>query len=258
MARHPWLDPGPFLFDGGRVGVLLIHGFSGAPTEMRGLGEYLAARGYTVSAPLLPGHGTDIEDLAGRKWPEWADAVDAAFTELADRCHQVFMAGLSLGTLLTINLAVDRPVAGIVLISPAIFLANPLARLTWIGNLIPLKIRRRSAGSDLVDPEADSRAWCYEEIPASTAYQVALLSKRARSLLPRITAPTLVVMSTKDSELKYKSGPHVIETISSADKQLISLHNSGHNILIDVERETVWEATASFASRISTGIQTSS
>jgi carboxylesterase len=257
MARHPWLDPGPFYFEGGRVGVLVVHGFTGAPTEMRGLGEYLAERGYTVSGPLLPGHGTEIEDLAGRKWPEWAAAVEAAFSELAERCDHVFVAGMSLGSLLTANLAAERPVAGIVLISPAIFLANPLARLTWITNLVPFTVRQDGAGTDLVDPEADKRAWCYEAIPGRAAHQVALLSKRVIQLLPRITAPALVVMSSRDSQLKYESGPYVIEKIASTDKKLIPLHNSGHNILVDAEREFVWEATAEFIARVAAGEQAS-
>ena len=250
MARHPWLDPKPFFFEGGRVGVLLLHGFTGAPTEMRGLGEYLAARGYTVSGPLLPGHGTEIEDLAGRKWPEWAAAAEAAYRELTDRCDQVFVAGMSLGSLLTANLAAEHPVTGIVLISPAIFLANPLARFTWLANLIPFTVRQDDAGTDLVDPEADKRAWCYEAIPGRAAHQVTLLNKRVIKLLPHVTAPALVVMSTRDASLKYESGPYVIEQIASADKELLSLYHSGHNILVDAERESVWKATAEFIARV--------
>jgi carboxylesterase len=255
MARHPWLDPGPFFFEGGRVGALLLHGFTGAPTEMRGLGEYLASKGHTVSGPLLPGHGTEIEDLAGRKWPEWTAAADTAFAELADRCDQVFVAGMSLGSLLAVNLAAERPVAGIILISPAMFLANPLARFTWVTSLVPLTVRQDDAGTDLVDPEADKRAWCYEAIPGRAAHQVTLLNKRVLTLLPRITCPALVVMSTRDAQLKYESGPYVIEKIASADKQLITLHNSGHNILVDGERESVWEATAEFIGRLAAGAQ---
>jgi carboxylesterase len=253
MARHPWLDPKPFFFEGGRVGALLLHGFTGAPTEMRGLGEYLAARGYTVSGPLLPGHGTEVADLAGRKWPEWAAAVQTAHAELADRCDQVFVAGISLGSLLTVNLAAEHPVAGIILISPAVFLANPLARFTWVTNLIPFTVRQDDAGTDLVDPEADKRAWCYEAIPGRAAHQVTLLNKRVLKLLPRLAAPALVVMSTRDAQLKYESGPYVIEKIASTDKKLIPLHNSGHNILVDAEREAVWEATAEFIARVAAG-----
>ena len=251
MAQHPWLDPGPFFFKGDRVGVLLIHGFTGAATEMRGLGEYLSSKGHTVSGLLLPGHGTSVNDLAGRKWTEWALAAKSAYDDLTTRCDQIFVAGISLGSLLTINLAADYPVAGIVLISPAIFIANPLARITWIANLFPITIPQDSAGSDLVDPEADKRAWCYEAIPGRAAHQVTLLNKRARRRLPELTVPTLVLMSTGDGQLRFESGPYVIEQIGSMDKELITLHKSGHNILVDAERELVWERTAEFVARIS-------
>jgi carboxylesterase len=266
MPRHPWLDPTEFFFEGGPVGALLIHGFSGAPTEMRPLGEYLAENGYTVSGPLLPGHGTTVDDLAGRKWPEWAAAVKEAYRELAGpaeglggsgRCGRVFVVGLSLGTLLALDLAAgqsaDRPVDGLVLVSPGIFIANPLIHLTGILQWLDLRISQESAGSDLVDPEADKRAWCYEELPARGAHQVNLLRRRVMRLLPSITAPTLVVMSRGDASLKFESGPYVIEHIASEDKDLVTLHNSGHNVLVDAERESVFERTAAFIARLSKG-----
>ena len=250
MARHPWLDPTAFFIEGGRVGALLIHGFTGAPTEMRGLGDYLAARGYTVSGPLLPGHGTTVEDLAGRKWTEWAAAVRVAYDELRTHCDQLFVAGMSLGTLLTLNLVAEQPAAGIVLVSPAIFFSNPLAKISWIANLVPLNVPQDTAGSDLVDPEADKRAWCYEVIPGRAAHQVTLLNRRVRRLLPSVTVPALVVMSRGDSQLKYESGPYVIDTIGSMDNELLTLDNSGHNVMVDAERERVWERTTGFMSRI--------
>jgi len=246
MARHPWLNTDPFFFPGGRTGALLIHGFTGAPTEMRPLGEYLADKGYTVSGPLLPGHGTSVQDLAGRKWPEWAAAVETAYKELVSRCDQVFVAGLSLGSLLTINLAAEYPISGIVLFSPAIFFANPLMRLSWIANWLPITIPQASPDPDLVDPEADKRIWFYEAVPGRAAHQVNLLNRRVRRLLPTITAPTLVVMSKRDGSLKFESGPYVIQQIASTDKELVTLHNSGHNLLADGEREFVWRRTAEF------------
>jgi esterase/lipase len=125
--------------------------------------------------------------------------------------------------------------------------------MSWIANLVPVNVPQNSAGSDLVDSEADNRAWCYEVIPGRAAHQLALLSKRARRLLPTIAIPVLVVMSTRDGQLKYESGPYVIDHIGSADKELLTLNNSGHNILVDAERELVWERTAEFIARISAG-----
>lgn len=246
MAQHPWLDPKPFSFEGGSVGALLIHGFTGAPTEMRPLGEVLAAEGYTVNGPLLPGHGTTPQDLADRKWHEWATAVETAYTELAASCDQVFAVGLSLGTLLALNLAADQAVSGLVLVSPAIFFANPMMRFSWLANWFPINARQESLALDMIDPEADGRTWCYEIIPGRAAHQVNLLNRRVRKLLPSIHAPTLAVMSRGDKSLKFESGPHVIKHIASDDKALVTLHNSGHNIMVDAERENVYQMVAEF------------
>ncbi len=254
MAQHPWLDPNPFFFPGGRAGVLLIHGFTGAPTEMRPMGKYLASSGHTVSGPLLPGHRTTVADLAGRKWREWSAAVEIAYEELADRCDSICVVGLSLGSLLAIDLAANRarnrPPAALVLISPAIFVANPLMHLSWIARWIPLTIQQESAGADLVDPEADKRVWCYDAIPGRAIHQVNLLCRRVRGLLPAITAPTLVVMSRLDEALRFESGPFVMERISSADKEMVTLYHSGHNVLVDRERKMVWEKTAGFIGKL--------
>ncbi len=255
MTQHSWLDPSPFFFAGGPVGVLLIHGFTGAPTEMRPLGEFLAAQNHTVSGLLLPGHGTSVEDLAGRTWPEWVAAVEQTYRELAGRCKQVFVAGLSLGSLLTLNLAAAHPVDGIALYSPAIFFADRLMSLSWIATIIPLTIRTKDLDADLVDPAAGGRIWCYDAIPGRAAHQVNLFNKRVRKLLPSITAPALVVMSTGDNSIRYKSGPHVIQQIGSSDKELVTLHDSGHNILCDGERELVWQQTAAFIARLAAGEQ---
>ncbi len=250
MARHPWLDPTSFYIEGGSVGALLIHGFTGAPVEMRGLGDFLAAQGYTVSGPLLPGHGTTVEDLSGRRWTEWAAAVKDAYDELSSRCDQLFVAGMSLGTLLTLNLVAEYTAAGIALFSPAIFFSNPLIKISWIANLLPITVPQDSAGSDLVDPEADKRCWCYETIPGRAAHQVNLLNRRVRRILPSVTVPVLVVMSRGDAQLKYESGPYVVDHIGSQDKTLLTLENSGHNIMVDAERERVWARTADFMARL--------
>jgi carboxylesterase len=64
------LIPGaePFSAAGGPAGVLVLHGFTGNPQSMRGLAEAFAATGFTVELPLLPGHGTKVEDMIPTRW----------------------------------------------------------------------------------------------------------------------------------------------------------------------------------------------
>src|SRR4051812_24350152 len=112
--RRPAVDVAPFRFDGAgpagvrRRGVLLVHGFAGTPFEMRGLGEALAARGFTVSAPNLAGHGPDAANLKATSWTDWYAGVERAFDELSASCDAVAVCGLSLGGLLTLELARRR------------------------------------------------------------------------------------------------------------------------------------------------------
>ena len=110
MPPWPHLDPGPFHLDAGDgdVGALLLHGFSGAPTEVRGLGEHLAARGVVVSAPLLPGHGVDHHHLERSNRRAWRQAAHEALQALQARCTRVVVVGQSMGGLLALELAARR------------------------------------------------------------------------------------------------------------------------------------------------------
>ncbi len=109
MTRHSHLDPSPFFLEGGSIGVLLIHGFTGSPPEMRLVGDYLHQRGFTVSGPLLPGHGTTVEDMNRCQWTDWTNHVEKALADLQARCETVFVGGLSMGSLLTLYLAAHHP-----------------------------------------------------------------------------------------------------------------------------------------------------
>ncbi len=95
----------PFRHEGGEVGVLLCHGFTGSPQSLRPWAEHLAERGLTVSLPLLPGHGTRWEDMQVTGWQDWYAEVDRELRALRERCAQVFVAGLSMGGALALRLA---------------------------------------------------------------------------------------------------------------------------------------------------------
>ena len=111
----------PFRHEGGEVGVLLCHGFTGSPQSLRPWAEYLAEHGLTVSLPLLPGHGTRWEDLQITGWQDWYAEVDRELRALRERCAQVFVFGLSMGGALALRLAAKHgdAVSGVVVVNPA-------------------------------------------------------------------------------------------------------------------------------------------
>src|SRR3954454_17729738 len=107
--------------EGGPVGALVIHGFTGTPVTVRPLADAFVAAGFTVSMPRLPGHGTTIEDMATTGWAEWSAEAERAYQELAGRTDRVIIAGLSMGGTLTAWLAANHPeITGIVLINAAV------------------------------------------------------------------------------------------------------------------------------------------
>ena len=130
MVEEIWPDAQPFSFEGGKTGVLVVHGFTGCTQSMRPLGEGLAAAGFTVIGPRLPGHGTSVEDLAARTWQEWTSEAERAFEGLLDRCDKVFVTGLSMGGGITLYLGEkhEDKVAGLMPINATVTrMTNPMA-----------------------------------------------------------------------------------------------------------------------------------
>jgi carboxylesterase len=245
------LDPSAFFLEGGETGVLLVHGFGGSPAEMRLVGDYLHSRGLTVSAPLLPGHGTTLEDLNRRSWREWVDHVEAELACLQGRCVPVFVAGLSMGTLLSVCLAAHHPeIPGVVLYAPAAKVDHPLIYLTPVLKYL-WPVWRKSGDGRPRDPNAKALTWTYEAYAVRAAHQVLKLTFRARRLLPQVVCPALLFHAARDKHIDEKGARYAYEQIGSTDKELIVLRGSGHALTVDVEWEAVAQKTYAFFERLS-------
>lgn len=250
MSRQPHLDPHGFLLPGGPLGVLLIHGFTGAPTEMRLLGEYLNARGMTVAAPLLPGHGTSVQEMNRCRWREWTDCVEQALASLRSRCSLVFVGGLSMGSLLTLYLAAQHPdLPGAMVYAPALKIAD---RRLALSHVMKYFIRSIPKGDtyyqDFTSPTAVEHIWSYEANPVAAGAQLDSLRRAVQRMLPQITCPLFIVHSTLDPTIRMDSAEAIRDGVSTppADVTLLTLHNSGHNLLVDSEWEHVAEQTTRF------------
>ena len=245
MAEQADLDPSPFFLKGGPVGALLIHGFTGSPPEMRLVGDYLHQSGLTVSGPLLPGHGTRLDDLGQRQWTEWTGHVEEALTELGARCETVFVGGLSMGALLALYLAAHHPdLPGAIAYAPATIPADRRASLAPVLKYLMRQIPKGE--SDLHDPEAESRLWSYDAWPAAGVHQLVKLTREVKRLLPRVTCPLLIIYSSADQTIHPDSAPYTYQNVGSLDKELVTLHASGHVVTVDAEWETVAEQTYQF------------
>ena len=242
MPQQAHIDPSAFEADSGPVGILLIHGYTGSAAETRGMGVYLAERDFTVRCPLLSGHGTHPEDLTRISWQAWAGQVESALHDLQGRCETVFVGGLSLGSLLTLWLGAQHPeIAGLIPMAPAIRvqqrlmpLSLPLRYLFKYNPLGPI------GDDDLGDPRAAERSWCYDETPMWGAGEVYLLQRKVLRALPQIRQPILIFQGRRDAHLHPLAAQELYDAVASTDRTLVWLENSGHNLLIDGERDSVW------------------
>lgn len=245
MPQPRNLDPSAWKADGGPVGVVLIHGFTGSVAETRPMGEYLAARGLTVRCPLLPGHGTTALDLTRIRWADWAGEVEAALSAVQARCPVVYCGGLSLGSLLALWLGAGHPeLAGLIVMAPAVKVRDRRMPLTLgLRYLIKYNPSGGMGDADAGDPRLTDRIWSYDETPLWGAAEVYLLQRRVRRALGRVHQPVLIVQGRRDATLEPDAAQVVYDGVSSADRELVWLENSGHNILADGEREQLWART---------------
>ncbi|BBE31083.1 hypothetical protein OSSY52_12240 [Tepiditoga spiralis] len=120
----------PSFFEGGEEAVLLIHGYTGTPHDMRYLGHMLHKAGFTVSIPRLPGHGTNSIDFQNSNWKDWLRKVTDEYIDLKYKYKEVYISGLSMGGVLTLILASKFKPKKIALAAPAIEAKNKKIKIT--------------------------------------------------------------------------------------------------------------------------------
>ncbi len=234
----------PFSAEGGPTGVLVLHGFTGNPQSMRPLAERLAAAGHTVDLPLLPGHGTTVEDMALTRWDDWSGAVEAAYQSLAARCQSVAVTGLSMGGALTCWLAADHPeIAGIALVNPIVVapgeeLRGPIRDLLAAGETYV-----DGVGSDLAMEGAVESS--YDRTPLACVLSlfegVDALGKR----LGDIRCPVLLLTSRQDHVVSADSG-ELLERAVGGPIERVWLERSYHVATLDWDAPVVEERVVAF------------
>ncbi|MFT3877246.1 MAG: alpha/beta fold hydrolase [Propioniciclava sp.] len=232
-----------FHADGGSVGVLLSHGFTGSPAAMREWAERLHAAGYTVAVPRLPGHATAWQEMNVTAWTDWYDCVDAEYRTLSQRCERVFVAGLSMGGSLALRLAEQHPdVAGLMLVNPALGAVDPIARLSGLLKYVVPAVK--SVGNDIKRPGVDEGA--YEMTPVAGVHQLFKLWADVRSCLDLITCPIILFRSSIDHVVPGSSSDAIVRLVSSLSITEVVLENSYHVATLDYDKETIFARSLEF------------
>ena len=237
----------PYSYPGGKIGCLVVHGFTGTPGEVRWVGQALAEAGCTVYGIRLAGHGTTVKDMNRVTWREWYLDVLAGYHVIRNLCDTVLLYGMSMGGALTMALTSRHPVDGVVGLSAMYQLPlkppsfSDAARLAFIEQLKAEQTRR---GEEPIGHPT------YQGNPLPAVIQLYQLLRFSRSQLHEISAPTLLIHSKTDDVIPYRQMEMYYNAIGSTDKQTLSLERSTHLIGEDVEREIVFASCVDFARRV--------
>ena len=236
---------------------MLVHGFSATAAEMQPLGDALGAAGHAVHGVELPGHGTRPADLEQVGRAEWLAAVLSAVDAMAQPGRRVAVVGMSMGALLALRAAVERPdaVGALVLCGPALALRNPLVALVpWIARVPGVRRRwplvPRGGVRGISDPAARAASPTYDGVPWRAVAELLALKRAGWSALPRVRQPTLVLHGRLDRSVPLRVIGHVRRRIGTPWLEAHVLDRSWHVVTMDVERMRVAALVCDFLRRL--------
>jgi len=234
----------PMTHEGGGSGALVLHGFTGNPQSMRPLAQALADSGFTVSLPLLPGHGTAVEDMIPTRWSDYASAAEAAYADIASRCEEVAIVALSMGGTLACLLAENHSeIRGLALVNP--FVDPPaesyrdlLRQLIDTGHeLAP------GVGSDIA--KEGSAELAYPQSPLRAALSLFEGIDGVNERLGEISCPVLLFSSRADHVVPSSSGD-VLAAAASGPVERVWLERSYHVATLDHDAPEIEALTVAF------------
>ena len=232
--------------------MLVLHGFTGSPVSMRPLAEALAAAGFAVEMPRLPGHGTSVEDMVETGWDDWLTEAERCLGVLQARTPdgKVVVAGLSMGGALTAALAQGHPeLAGIVLINAPVGVPPEMAVAVEEMLAGGMEVMD-SIGGDIADPDADEAS--YDATPLRALLTMIMAGQDVRERLPEIQVPALVITSRQDHVVNPEDSDILAEHIAGPVERLW-LEKSYHVATLDYDRAELEAAAVAFAQRVTGG-----
>ena len=245
--------------------VILVHGLTGTPNEMRHLAFSLHKEGYSVICPRLARHGEPLPILKHATWEELYSGLRTVFMAALESGDQVSVAGLSMSALFVLLLAEEfgKDLAAGICLAPTLFFDG--WNVPWYNRLLPLAsytplrfnlyfkesrpygikneriqgmVHRHYSKARLEDTDGISK-YGYAFFPVSLFHELRKLARKIIPMLGQVKAPLLLIHPQEDDTASLKNSELIYDRVSSPVKKLVVLQDSYHVITADQERETV-------------------
>jgi carboxylesterase len=237
--------------NGGKIGVLVIHGFTGSPVTIKPWAEFLNLQGYTVIAPCLPGHGSTWEELNRTNWHDWFSKVEQSYLELKSKCDRVFIAGFSMGAALAIRLCQIRgsEIEGLIVLNPSIHDRRFILKLIPILKYLIPSIKK--GPTDIAKPNPPKHS--YGRTPLKALDSLRDLWRKVERDLYLIDLPLMVAYSLNDHAVDPENSQTVIDNVYSADIREIIFEKSFHNVPLDYDAQILNDESKLFIEDVLSG-----
>jgi carboxylesterase len=227
--------------------VLLLHGYNDSPQSVASVAATFHARGWTVWAPLLPGHGRTLQAFARSGAAQWLDGARRELADLRATHSSVAVAGLSMGGAIAFVLAAEDPqVAAVVAFAPYLDVSWPLRLLEVVAPIATLGARYLSSGGSrsVHDRAAGERMIAYRRSTPRLLVQLDHVARLAFRSLPRVQTRVLVVQSREDNRIPVRAALRAYARIGSKDKALHWVTGSGHVVTVDYGHTSIEQFAA--------------
>ncbi|MHA1488827.1 MAG: alpha/beta hydrolase [Promethearchaeota archaeon] len=239
----------------GSNNVILIHGYPESPYDVRLLGKYLAANGFHVFGPLLPGFGKDYEYLYKHSnWREWIKEIDNLINTIKKKeLQNIFVSGISMGGFITLYTAIHHPeVKAIAPICGPVFVKSVLKYIIPLTKIFTKYVTITESEIDVMDPNIQHDPIIlklkqkHNKVVLKGVSSELTIMKKVRKNLHRITQPILICQGRNDNTIPLETPKYIYERVSSQDKTIKWYENSGHLLTLDYDKEELFEDIATF------------
>ncbi len=233
----------PFFHKRGKIGALLVHGFTSTPNEVGFLGDFLEKKNITVYAPLLPGHGTSPDDLIRTSPSDWIESAENAYKELKKYCDEIFIMGNSVGGNIAIILEQKYNPTGLVLLGTPISFRNERIVKILMPSIPIIKYIKKYYTKRYLDdyPLIKKIKIHYSSGPIGKIRDAYKLTKKTYKLLNKVKTPTLVMQSETDYQFEKKNSKKIYKRLGSELKELHFIKDSYHVFIMDKNKEEAFK-----------------